>query len=130
VPVVRISALPQPGGLEPERALAAVTQALAGLLGEEPSGSWATWEEIPPGRYAEGDDAPALQPPATHPPLVELIAFEGRPPEVVERMLTTVAEVLERELGLERGNVFVRYVEATEGRLYTGGKVVRALHNQ
>jgi phenylpyruvate tautomerase PptA (4-oxalocrotonate tautomerase family) len=125
VPVVRISALPQPGGLEPERALAAVTHALAGLLGEEPTGTWATWEEIPPGRYAEGGDTPALQPAATHPPLVELIAFEGRPPELAERMLTTVADVLERELGLERGNVFVRYVEATEGRLYTAGSVVR-----
>jgi phenylpyruvate tautomerase PptA (4-oxalocrotonate tautomerase family) len=125
VPIVRISALPQPGGVEPERALAAVTHALADLLGEEPSGSWATWTEIPPGRYAEGGDAPALQPAATHPPLVDVIAFEGRPPDVVERMLTTVAEALERELGLGRGNVFVRYVEATDGRLYTGGSVVR-----
>jgi phenylpyruvate tautomerase PptA (4-oxalocrotonate tautomerase family) len=123
--VIRISALPQPGSVEPERALAAVTHALADLLGEQPSGSWATWAEIPPGRYAEGGDAPALQPAATHPPLVDVIAVEGRPPEVVERMLTTVAEVLERELGLERGNVFVRYVEATSGHLYTGGSVVQ-----
>jgi phenylpyruvate tautomerase PptA (4-oxalocrotonate tautomerase family) len=124
MPVVRISALPQPGGLEPERALAAVTHALADLLGEEPTGTWATWDEIPPGRYVEGGDAPALQPAATHPPLVEVIAFEGRPPDLVERVLTTVAEVLESELRLERGNVFVRYVEAASGRLYTGGAVV------
>ena len=125
MPVVRISALPQPRGADPERALAAVTHALADLLGEEPSGNWATWTEIPPGRYVEAADAPALQPPATHPPLVDVIAFEGRPPDLVERMLTTVAEVLERELRLERGNVFVRYVEAKDGRLYTGGSVVR-----
>jgi phenylpyruvate tautomerase PptA (4-oxalocrotonate tautomerase family) len=125
MPVVRISALPQPGGVEPERTLAAVTHALADLLREEPSGSWATWTEIPPGRYVEGAEAPSLQPAATQPPLVDVIAFEGRPPEVVERMLTAVAEVLEREVGLERGNVFVRYVEATAGRLYTGGSVAR-----
>ena len=125
MPLVRISALPQHGGVEPERALAAVTHALADLLGEEPSGSWATWEEIQPGRYVEGGDAPALQPAATHPRLVEVVAFEGRPADRVERMLTTVAAVLERELGLERGNVFVRYVEASGGRLYTGGSVVR-----
>ena len=125
MPLVRISALPQPGGVEPERALAAVTHALADLLGEEPSGSWATWEEIQPGRYVEGGDAPALQPAATHPRLVEVVAFEGRPADFVERVPTTVATVLERELGLERGNVFVRYVEASGGRLYTGGSVVR-----
>jgi hypothetical protein len=123
VSVVRISALPQRGGHPPERALAAVAHALAELLEEEPAGSWATWEEIPAGRYAEGGDAPAYQPASTHPPLVELVAFEGRPPELVERMLETVADVLARELDLEPGNVFVRYVEATAGRLYTGGRV-------
>jgi phenylpyruvate tautomerase PptA (4-oxalocrotonate tautomerase family) len=101
-----------------------VTHALAEVLSEEPTGTWATWQEIAPGRYAEGGDAPAFQPAATHPPLVELLAFEGRPPELVERMLETVAEVLVRELELEPGNVFVRYVEATSGRLYTGGSVV------
>jgi phenylpyruvate tautomerase PptA (4-oxalocrotonate tautomerase family) len=124
MPVVSISALPQRGGRPPEQVLAAVTHALAELLGEQPSGTWATWHEIPAGRYVEGGDAPAFQPAATHPPLVEVVAFEGRPPDVVERMLETVAEVLARELDLEPGNVFVRYVEATAGRLYTGGSVV------
>jgi phenylpyruvate tautomerase PptA (4-oxalocrotonate tautomerase family) len=124
MPVVRISALPQRGGRPPEQVLAAVTHALAELLGEQPTGTWATWHEIPAGRYVEGGDAPAFQPAATHPPLVEVVAFEGRPPDLVERMLETVAEVLARELELEPGNVFVRYVEATAGRLYTGGSVV------
>jgi phenylpyruvate tautomerase PptA (4-oxalocrotonate tautomerase family) len=125
MPVVRISALPQRGGHPPERALAAVTHALADLLDEEPSGTWATWHEIPAGRYVEGGDAPAFQPAATHPPLVEVVAFAGRPPELVGRMLETVADVLVRELELEPGNVFVRYVEATAGRLYTGGSIMR-----
>jgi phenylpyruvate tautomerase PptA (4-oxalocrotonate tautomerase family) len=124
MPVVSITALPQRGGRPPEQVLAAVTHALAELLGEQPSGTWATWHEIPAGRYVEGGDAPAFQPAATHPPLVEVVAFEGRPPDLVERMLETVAEVLARELDLEPGNVFVRYVEATAGRLYTGGSVV------
>jgi phenylpyruvate tautomerase PptA (4-oxalocrotonate tautomerase family) len=125
MPVVSISALPQRGGRPPEQVLAAVTHALAELLGEQPSGTWATWHEIPAGRYVEGGDAPAFQPAATHPPLVEVVAFEGRPPDLVERMLETIAEVLARELDLEPGNVFVRYVEATAGRLYTGGSVKR-----
>jgi phenylpyruvate tautomerase PptA (4-oxalocrotonate tautomerase family) len=123
--VIRISALPQRSGHPPERALASVTHALAELLGEEPSGTWATWHEIPGGRYAEGGDAPAFQPAATHPPLVELIAFEGRSPELVERMLEIVADVLARELALEPGNVYVRYVDAAVGRLYTGGSIMR-----
>ena len=122
MPVVEIRALPQ-AGVDVEAVLAAVTQELATLLGEEPSGTWATWEEIPAGRYSEGGDAPAAQPRSTHPPLVRVTAFEGRAPNVVAGMLRAVAESLARELGLEPGNVFVRYEEQVSGRLFTGGTV-------
>lgn len=122
MPVVEIRALPQ-GDVDLETVLAAVTRELAGFLGEEASGTWATWEELPPGRYSEGGDAPAAQPRSTHPPLVRVTAFEGRAPNVVAGMLRTVAETLARELRLETGNVFVRYQEQMPGRLFTGGSV-------
>jgi phenylpyruvate tautomerase PptA (4-oxalocrotonate tautomerase family) len=122
MPVVEIRALPQ-AGVEIEPVLAAVTLELAAFLGEEPQGTWATWEEIPGGRYSEGGDAPAAQPRSTHPPLVRVTAFEGRAQNVVAGMLATVAETLARELGLEPGNVFVRYEEQVSGRLFTGGSV-------
>jgi phenylpyruvate tautomerase PptA (4-oxalocrotonate tautomerase family) len=122
VPVVEIRALPQPG-VEIELVLHAVTHAVAAVLGEEPRGSWATWEEIPAGRYSEGGDAPAEQPRSTHPPLVRVIAFKGRPPELVAKILTAVADVLARELRLEQGNVFVKYEMVSPGELYTGGSV-------
>jgi phenylpyruvate tautomerase PptA (4-oxalocrotonate tautomerase family) len=85
----------------------------------------ATWGTIEPGRYAEGSDSPTAQPRHTHPPLVTVTAFEGRPAELVEQMLTCVAETLVRELGLGDGNVFVTYDEVHSGRLYTGGRVLR-----
>jgi hypothetical protein len=123
VPIVEITALPQGEGVDVSVALTAVATELAAALGEEPRGTWATWRTLEPGGYAEATDAPAVQPRATHPPLVRVIAYEGRPPEVVERMLVTVAESLARELRLEPGNVFVRFEEATAGRLYTGGGI-------
>jgi phenylpyruvate tautomerase PptA (4-oxalocrotonate tautomerase family) len=125
MPVVHIRALPQPVLVDPRSVLGAVTTALAELLGEPPESTWATWEQLPPGFYAEGEVAPDEQPRATHPPLVSLVAFEGRPPELVERMLVCVAETLARELGLEPGNVFATYDEKTSGRVYDGGRVVR-----
>jgi hypothetical protein len=125
VPVVRIQALPQPDSVDVTRVLTAVTTELAALLEEHPSGSWATWDTIRPGRYAEGSTAPERQPRDTHPPLVTVTAFEGRAPELVERILTTVAETLVRELGLEQGNVFATYDEAASGRVYSGGHVLR-----
>lgn len=123
MPVIEIRALPQPAGVEVEAVLGAVTQGLAALLGEEPRGTWATWEELAPGRYSEGGDAPTVQPRATHPPLVRIVAFEGRSPALVAALLERVAAILARELALEPGNVFVRYEEVRSGHLFTGGDV-------
>jgi phenylpyruvate tautomerase PptA (4-oxalocrotonate tautomerase family) len=122
VPIVQVEALPQAPGVEVERALATLCGEVAALLGEEPSGTWATWRTLE--HYVEGSDAPSLQPPSTHPPLVRLIAYRGREPEVVTQLLRLAADVLARELRLEEGNVFVLYDEAQPGRLYTGGEVV------
>jgi phenylpyruvate tautomerase PptA (4-oxalocrotonate tautomerase family) len=126
MPVIEIRALPQPRELDVAAVLGAVTRAVAELLGEPATGSWATWEEIPPGRYSEGGAEPAEQPPETHPPLVRVTAYEGRPATLVAAILRTVAETVAAELQLAEGNVFVVYEEATPGRLYTGGRVLGA----
>lgn len=125
MPVIEISALPQPVGVDPAAALRAVTQAVAAVLGEDERGTWATWQAIEPGAFAEGAEAPAVQPRSTHPPLVRVTAFEGRPADVIAQVLTATAEALAGALGLDPGNVFVRYEEATAGRLYTGGAIPR-----
>jgi phenylpyruvate tautomerase PptA (4-oxalocrotonate tautomerase family) len=122
VPIIQVEALPQAPGVEVEEALAALCGEIAGLLGEEPRGTWATRRTLE--HYVEGSDAPSVQPPSTHPPLVRVIAYRGREPEVVADLLRRTATVLARELRLEDGNVFVLYEEAQPGRLYTGGEVV------
>jgi hypothetical protein len=122
VPIVQVEALPQAPGVEVEPALATLCGEIAALLGEEPSGTWATWRTLE--HYVEGWDSPSVQPPSTHPPLIRLIAYRGREAEVVAELLRLAAGVLARELRLEDGNVFVLYEEAQPGRLYTGGEVV------
>ena len=114
MPVVVIRALPQPSA-DVRAVAAAVATALAAELGESPRGTWATWQTVE--AYVEGDEASAVQPRDTHPPLATVIA-RGRPPETVTRMLRCVGETLVRELDLEPGNVFVRYEEVEPGRLY------------
>lgn len=56
---------------------------------------------------------------------MEFIALEGRPSELVEKVLHTIADVLAAELRMERGNVFITYTEAKSGRVYSGGAVRR-----
>jgi phenylpyruvate tautomerase PptA (4-oxalocrotonate tautomerase family) len=124
MPVVEIRGLPQPGDVV-ERALTAVTKRVAAVLGKEPRGTWATWEPIGARRYAEGDEVAEAQRDATHPPLLRIVAFEGRSEEQIEAMLTAACDALAAELGLDPGNVFGVYEEARAGRIYTGGHVVR-----
>ena len=122
MPIVQVEALPQAPGVEVEQALARLCGEVAALLGEEPSGTWATWRTLD--HYVEGGDGPSVQPTSTHPPIVRLIAYHGREPDVVNELLRCAAGVLARELRLEEGNVFVVYEDAQPGRLYTGGEVV------
>jgi phenylpyruvate tautomerase PptA (4-oxalocrotonate tautomerase family) len=117
--VIEIRALPRPAGVDVAHVLAAVTQAVAAELGEEPRGTWATWEEIPFERYSEGGVLAKRQPRGTHPPLVR-ISGGPRPEELVGRILDVVSETLTRELELEPGNAFVRYEELAAGRLRIG----------
>jgi phenylpyruvate tautomerase PptA (4-oxalocrotonate tautomerase family) len=107
VPIIQVEALPQAPDVDLEHALSAVCTEVALLLGEEPSGTWGTWRTLE--HYVEGRDGPSVQPLSTHPPLVRVIAFEGRPAEQVAELLRCVATVLARELRLEEGNVFVIY---------------------
>jgi phenylpyruvate tautomerase PptA (4-oxalocrotonate tautomerase family) len=114
VPVVRIRALPQPHA-DARAVCIAVANALAAELGEEPRGTWVTWETVD--AYAEGGVAPSAQPADTHPPIAIVLAGP-RPAEVVTRIVRAVGETLVRELGLEPRNVFVTLEEVDPARLY------------
>lgn len=123
--VLRITALPQSREVDVTRVLRTLCVELARESGVRPEAFWATWETLEPWRYVEGDAPAQHQPASTHPPLVELVAFEGRSADQVERLLERCAGVLARELRLKDGNVFVLYREAASGRVFTGGQVRR-----
>jgi hypothetical protein len=119
VPLIEIRALPQPAGVDLERVLAAVTHAVAAVLGEGPRGTWATWTEIPFERYSEGGVTVPEQPADTHPPIVR-IAGVRRPDELVGLVMDAVSGTITSELGLAPGNAFVRYEEVAPERLRSG----------
>ena len=126
MPIVEIQALPQPSHVDPRAAVKAVAQAVAEAMGLPARQVWAAWRTIESGHYVEGDVAADAQPRGTHPPIVNVIAFQGRPEEMIERVLTAVADTLTRQLDLEPGAPFVVYTEVKSGRVYTGGAVRRA----
>jgi hypothetical protein len=126
MPVVEVTALPQQDHVDEGAVTAALARAVAGALAEDARGTWVVWRTVEPGRYVEGDDAPPVQPPGTHPPLARVIAYEGRTDETIARVLEAAADALVAELGLEEGNAFVTWDELRAGRVYTGGRVVGA----
>jgi len=122
MPIVQVTALRQRVGVDLGAVACAIAVAVGRELGEEPSGTWVTWQTLAPGAYREGEhDAPLEQPPGTHPPIARISAFEGRSPERVARVLSAVAGTIVRELSLEPGNAFVVWEELQAGRVHTGG---------
>ena len=106
VPLIEIRALPQPSGVDVPAVMSAVAEAVREVLQNRPQGTWVTWETIE--HYVEGPYVATEQPRGTHPPIVTISAAAGRPREAIEQ---AVAAALERELGLERDSVFMKYVE-------------------
>jgi hypothetical protein len=68
-------------------------------------------------------DPPRVQPPDSHDPIVHVLAFQGRPPDVIARALTDLARVLTTRLALAEGTVFITWTELQPGCAYTGGAV-------
>jgi phenylpyruvate tautomerase PptA (4-oxalocrotonate tautomerase family) len=128
MPVVQVTALRQRVGIELGHVSREIVLAVSRELDSDPADTWVTWQTLDPGAYreGEGEPPPPEQPPATHPPLIRVSAFEGRSPDLVARVLSAVAGTVVRELGLEPGNVFVVWDELEAGRVHTGGSMPSA----
>ena len=124
MPILHIRALPQKDPSQIPGALKAATLAMAKVYGCDSSQVWATWEELKPGFYVEGESGADSQPEETHPPIADLICFEGSSPEQIEKVLLAASQALSRELGLGE-NIFIAYREAKSGQVIAGNGVVR-----
>ena len=125
MPVIEIRALPQAEGVDVSAVIRAVSVRVAEAMRIPPQQVWVTWTTIEPGNYCEGDDERDIQPGATHPPIADIVSFEGQDDATIERILKTIADTLVEHLQLTEGAPFVSYTEARKGRVYTGGRVRR-----
>lgn len=125
MPIFEIKALPQKQGVNQHAVMKKLCQEIAALMKLPEHQVWATWQPIAPGNYVEGGKGAEVQPESTHPPIVNLIAFEGRPESLMEQVIIRAADILSSELKLERGNVYLQFSETKSGRTYTGGELRR-----
>ena len=118
MPIIEITSLPPDGSIDVAAALARVTTDVASHLGVDPRGTWAIWRPVEPGAYAEGEDAPATQPPETHPAIVDLFAGRRDDPAALMRV---VGRAVVEAFGPHDGNVVVRLTDADDGHVSWGG---------
>ena len=125
MPVIHAKLLPQRPGIDVANVMHSAGRRVAGIVGVPERAVWTTWEYLPPAQYAEGGVCAGEQPRGTHPPLVDLMLFEGRSADKLEEAILAIVEELTRGLQLDEGNVFVAYRELRSGRVFTGGKLRR-----
>ena len=124
MPIVQVVALRQPAGVDVDGASRAIALAVSAELGEDPSGTWVTWQTLAPGGYHEGDaDAPSEQPHSTHPPIVRVLAFEGRPDELSGAFSPPLLRPSSPSSASSRGTSSSRWDELRAGRVHTGGEL-------
>jgi len=116
--------LPQTNPSKITPALKKTTVAISEIYGCSPAHVWATWEEIKPNCYIEGGVESDRQSESTHPPICELICFEGKSPEEIEKILLVAAVTLSNELGIPN-NIFMTYKELKAGQVIAGDGVLK-----
>lgn len=124
MPILHVRALPQKDPARVPAALRATCVAIARAYGCKPEQVWATWEEVPPGYYVEGETSATTQSLHTHPPIAQLTCFEGKRADQIEEVLLVGARTLADQLGIPN-NIFMTYVEMGPGRVVAGDGIVR-----
>lgn len=125
MPILSIKALPQSQSNESIKAAMKKTCAvISEVYGCKPEQVWATWEEIKPGFYVEGSTEADSQPDQTHPPIAELLCFEGKSEKQIEELLLLASKTLSEALHIG-DNIFMTYREAKSGTVVAGNGVVR-----
>lgn len=123
MPFVHIRALPQPKEVNIPEILNRICIELGKVIDLPSDETCATWETVQ--FFAHGESVLETQQSESHPLLVDLLAFEGRSPEKIDRMIECVALVVAEGSQISIKNVFVNYREANWNRVFAEGEVVK-----
>lgn len=124
MPFIHIKSLPlsSPGDLT--EVLRGITRDFADKTGIALMHLHATWEFYPPGHYAKGDTAPAHQPEARYPIIVDLLTPDFNDAETIQLMLKTIAESIAARLPFPTDNIFINHRRAHSRMVFDDGKIV------
>ncbi|MBZ0204366.1 MAG: hypothetical protein IT281_07490 [Ignavibacteria bacterium] len=125
MPIIEIKSLPFSKSIDIPTVLKKLNTEAAAVLNMEERHVWSYWEFIESHHYAVGKETSECLTEHTHSPIVKILAFEGKDPGTMEKLIRTTAGVLVRELEIDTGNIFIYYQEVTSGKVYDGGQIIR-----
>ena len=124
MPVINIKSLPFEDGVKIHEVLKKLNLSVASSINYKPDYIWSYWEFIKPEHYAVGNKVSAKTTKLSHSPIIEILSFEGKNKEEIERVLRTTAKVISEELDIDIGNIFITYKEVLSGMIFDGGDIV------
>jgi phenylpyruvate tautomerase PptA (4-oxalocrotonate tautomerase family) len=127
MPIIQIKALPQKPEIEISKVIKAITTEVSKSTNIPLSNLWVTWETLAEHHYIEGIETTSVQPFNSHPPLINIISYVGKPAKLQEAILTSVGRTVTKELQIDPGNCFIVYSEVKAGHVYDGGEVVKEM---
>jgi phenylpyruvate tautomerase PptA (4-oxalocrotonate tautomerase family) len=124
MPVISVKSLPLNKPMAIGVVLKKMNMEVAKETGYEARHIWSYWQFIERHMYAVGEETAATIKATSHSPIVEITGFEGKPDDLIEKMMRAVARVIAQELEIEESNIFITYKEVLSGRVFDGGEIV------
>jgi len=125
MPVISIKSLPFKHSVDIPSILVKLNTNASRATGIDIRHIWSCWDFLKKNHYASGNITGEFTHNSTHSPIVEVISFEGKPGDSVEALLSSVAETISAETGIDIGNIFITYREVRSGEVFDGGEIVR-----
>ena len=125
MPVIRIKSLPFEKTVNMATVLETVTKTFSADTGINVEHISATWEFLSLGHYVVAGRAAQYQPLDTHPILVDILAPDFNAADVVEKMLTSVAQNISKQTEIPITNIFINFQPAQSGKVFDQGVIVR-----
>ena len=125
MPVISIKTLPLNRPLKINEILRKLNIQVSQDTGIDANQIWSYWQFIERHLYAVGDSTAAAIKPESHSPIIEITGFEGKPEELIEQLMRSVAGVIAQVLEIEVTNIFITYNVVRSGRVFDGGEIVK-----
>lgn len=125
MPFIHIKSLPFDQSLDAPTVIEGLARDFASATGIALEHVTVTWDYLPSGHYAVAGKTAAYQPRDSHPFLVDLLTPDFNSPEIIEKMLTVVAQSIARHTNMPIHNIFIYHRQARSGSVFDAGEIVR-----